>query len=237
MTISRTDSMKSKNIWTLVLCSVGAFMVALDALIVATALNTIRLRLGAYYRGVEINSQRVRLGLCGLAHAGGGAWRPLWAPEDVRHWTVAIYPLASAACALSPGVGWLIAARAIQGCGAALVMPLALTLLSAAFPPEQRGPGARRFRWHCPARRSRWASRWRRHRPGHLLAVDLLAQCSHSACSSFRSCSAALRRVFDTHDARCGWPTACDGRGAGTRLGIGTREQRWLGEFSRSSHH
>src|SRR6267154_1684167 len=45
---------------------------------------------------------------------------------------------ASAACALARSIGWLIAARTIQGCGAALVLPLALTLLSAAFPPEQR---------------------------------------------------------------------------------------------------
>jgi MFS family permease len=46
---------------------------------------------------------------------------------------------ASAACALAPGVGWLIAARAAQGAGSALLMPLGLALLSAAFPPERRG--------------------------------------------------------------------------------------------------
>src|SRR5262249_17740045 len=42
-------------------------------------------------------------------------------------------------CALAPSVGALIAARAIQGCGAALIMPLAVTQVSLAFPPEQRG--------------------------------------------------------------------------------------------------
>ena len=47
--------------------------------------------------------------------------------------------VASAACALAPDVGWLIAARAVQGAGAALLMPLGLALLSAAFPPERRG--------------------------------------------------------------------------------------------------
>ena len=50
-----------------------------------------------------------------------------------------VFALASAACALAPGVGWLIAARAVQGVGAALVTPLALAILSAAFPPERRG--------------------------------------------------------------------------------------------------
>jgi len=49
-----------------------------------------------------------------------------------------LFVLASAACALAPNVGWLIAARALQGCGSALVMPLGLTLLSAAFPAERR---------------------------------------------------------------------------------------------------
>src|SRR5205823_708389 len=50
-----------------------------------------------------------------------------------------LFAAASAACALAPDVGWLIAARAVQGAGAALLMPLALALLSAAFPPEKRG--------------------------------------------------------------------------------------------------
>jgi MFS family permease len=52
---------------------------------------------------------------------------------------VSLFTFASAACALASSVGWLIAARAVQGAGAALVMPLALTLLSAAFAPERRG--------------------------------------------------------------------------------------------------
>ena len=51
----------------------------------------------------------------------------------------ALFSVASALCALAPGVGWLIAARALQGVGAALLMPLGLALLSAAFPPERRG--------------------------------------------------------------------------------------------------
>jgi EmrB/QacA subfamily drug resistance transporter len=51
---------------------------------------------------------------------------------------LALFVAASAACALSPGVGWLIAARAVQGAGAALVMPLSLALLSAAYGPERR---------------------------------------------------------------------------------------------------
>jgi MFS family permease len=51
---------------------------------------------------------------------------------------LAVFTLASAAAALSPNIGFLIAARALQGAGEAFVLPLALALLSAAYPPEAR---------------------------------------------------------------------------------------------------
>ena len=51
---------------------------------------------------------------------------------------LALFVAASVACALAKTAGWLIAARAIQGAGAALIMPLAMALLSAAYPPEER---------------------------------------------------------------------------------------------------
>src|SRR6202035_3402486 len=51
---------------------------------------------------------------------------------------VGLFTVASAACALAPNVGALIAARAVQGAGAALMLPLALAALSAAFPPQRR---------------------------------------------------------------------------------------------------
>jgi EmrB/QacA subfamily drug resistance transporter len=50
-----------------------------------------------------------------------------------------LFAVASAASALAPDAGWLIAARAVQGAGSALILPLGLALLSAAFPPERRG--------------------------------------------------------------------------------------------------
>src|SRR5262249_60891959 len=49
-----------------------------------------------------------------------------------------LFTAASAACALAPGTGWLIAARAVQGAGAAVMLPVGLALLSAGFPPGQR---------------------------------------------------------------------------------------------------
>src|SRR4029450_4569231 len=52
---------------------------------------------------------------------------------------------ASALSALAPSVGWLIAARAVQGAGAALVLTLGLALLRPARPPERGGAATRRF--------------------------------------------------------------------------------------------
>src|SRR5918998_576684 len=57
----------------------------------------------------------------------------------VASFMVALFALSSAACALAPSAGALIVARAVQGVGAAFVLPLALTLVGAAFPPEKRG--------------------------------------------------------------------------------------------------
>jgi MFS family permease len=50
-----------------------------------------------------------------------------------------LFTVSSAACALTPSVGLLIAARAVQGIGAATITPLSLTILSAAFPADRRG--------------------------------------------------------------------------------------------------
>jgi EmrB/QacA subfamily drug resistance transporter len=52
---------------------------------------------------------------------------------------IGLFAGGSAACGLATSVGWLIAARALQGAGAALVVPLAMALLGVAFPREERG--------------------------------------------------------------------------------------------------
>lgn len=133
-----TRRITSKQGWALGLASVGSFMVALDALVVATALSTIRLHLGASIEELEWTVNAYTLSFAVLLMTGAA----LGDQFGRRRMFVAglgLFVVASAACALSPNAGWLIAARAVQGGGAALVMPLAVTLLSAAFPPEQRG--------------------------------------------------------------------------------------------------
>src|SRR5215213_1970401 len=132
-----TTSPSSRR-WVLGLAAVASFMVALDTLVVSTSLTTIRADLGASVEQLEwtVNAYNVSFGVLLMTAAALGdrlGRRRMFATG------LALFACASAACALAPGAGWLIAARAVQGAGAALVMPLALALVSAAFPPEKRG--------------------------------------------------------------------------------------------------
>nr|WP_274532208.1 MFS transporter [Ktedonobacter racemifer] len=116
----------------------ASFMISLDSLVVSTVLPTIRLHLGASIEQLEWTVNAYTLSFAVLLMIGA----VLGDRFGRRRMFVAglgLFVAASAACALAPSIGWLIAARAVQGSGAALVMPLAMTLLSVAFPPEQRG--------------------------------------------------------------------------------------------------
>ena len=124
--------------WTVALTAIGSLMAALDTLVVAAALTTIRTDLGASVAQLEwtVNAYNLSFAvllITGVALGDRFGRRRLYAAGLV------LFALASVACALAPSVGWLIAARAVQGAGAALLMPLGLALLSAAFPPEKRG--------------------------------------------------------------------------------------------------
>jgi EmrB/QacA subfamily drug resistance transporter len=123
--------------WVLVLTSTASLMVALDVTVVSTALSSIRVHLGASIEQLEwaVNAYGLSFAVLLMTGAALGdrfGRRRLFAAG------LALFAAASAACALSTGVAWLIAARAVQGAGAALVAPLSLALLSAAFAPEQR---------------------------------------------------------------------------------------------------
>ena len=134
----RQIALSSAQRWALALASAASFIVVLDLLVVATALSTIRRDLGASIEQLEwtVNAYTLTFAVLLMTAAALGdrfGRRRLFAAG------LGLFAAASAACALAPGVGWLIAARAVQGAGAALVMPLALALLNAAFPPERRG--------------------------------------------------------------------------------------------------
>jgi EmrB/QacA subfamily drug resistance transporter len=124
--------------WAVALTSIAFFMVALDALVVITALPAIHRDLGASLSTLEwtVNAYT-------LAYAAGiitaAALGDRFGRRRVFAAGLALFSTASAACALAPSAEMLIAFRVIQGIGAAIVMPLSLTILTAAFPPERRG--------------------------------------------------------------------------------------------------
>jgi EmrB/QacA subfamily drug resistance transporter len=124
--------------WTLVLASLGVFMTALDTLVVTTALPVLRADLGASLTDLEWTVNAYNLSFACLLLTGA-ALGDRFGRRRMFAIGIAAFTVASAAAALSPSVGALIAARTVQGAGAAIVMPLTLTLISEAFPAERRG--------------------------------------------------------------------------------------------------
>jgi EmrB/QacA subfamily drug resistance transporter len=124
--------------WVLVLTSVASLMAALDAMVVTTALGTIQVDLGASIEALEWTVNAYNLTFAVLLLTGAALGDRL-GRRRIFAIGLGLFVAASAACALASNVNWLIAARAVQGAGAALVMPLAMALLSAAFPREERG--------------------------------------------------------------------------------------------------
>jgi EmrB/QacA subfamily drug resistance transporter len=134
----RKEAMKATTRWILALTGIGSLMAALDTMVMSTALSTIRLDLHASIGQLEWAVNAYNLSFAVLLITGA-ALGDRFGRRRLYAGGLGLFALASAACALAPSVGWLIAARAVQGAGAALLMPLGLALLSAAFPPEKRG--------------------------------------------------------------------------------------------------
>jgi EmrB/QacA subfamily drug resistance transporter len=124
--------------WALLLTSAAFFMVALDALVVITALPAIHHDLGGSVSTLEwtVNAYTLSFaaGIITAAAIGDRLGR-----RRVYVAGLLLFTAASAACALAPSAGTLIAARAVQGIGAAIVTPLSLTILTAAWPAQRRG--------------------------------------------------------------------------------------------------
>ena len=124
--------------WVLAITSTAALMVALDQLVVSTALNAIRNSLHASLATLEWTANAYSLSFAVLLITGA-ALGERFGRRRMFVAGLSVFSLASAACALAPSTAALIAARAVQGAGSALVMPLAVALLTSAFPPEKRG--------------------------------------------------------------------------------------------------
>ena len=123
--------------WVLGVTSLASFMMALDAQVVTTAFATIHAEFGSPVETLQWTVNAFNLTFAVLLLTGA-ALGDRFGRRRVFASGIALFVLASAACALSVSVGWLIAARAAQGAGAALVMPLAMAILSGAFGRDER---------------------------------------------------------------------------------------------------
>ncbi|MFE5489708.1 DHA2 family efflux MFS transporter permease subunit [Streptomyces virginiae] len=130
--------LRGPAVWALVLTGVASFMAALDNLVVTTALPAIREDLGGGLEDLEWTVNAYTLTFAVLLMFGA-ALGDRFGRRRLFIAGLAVFTGASAAAALSPGIDALIAARAVQGVGAAVMMPLTLTLLTAAVPAARRG--------------------------------------------------------------------------------------------------
>src|SRR5215213_5037317 len=131
-------SSRRPALWTFAITSLALFMVVLDNLVVTTALPSIRRDLGGGLEDLEwtVNAYTLTFAVLLLT---GAALGDRFGRRRMFVIGIGIFTVASALAALAPTTGALIAARALQGAGAAIVTPLTLTLLSTAFPAEKRG--------------------------------------------------------------------------------------------------
>src|SRR3954471_20528384 len=136
---TREESAMSRRArWTLAIVSIALFMTTLDNLVVSTALPSIRKSLGASIESLEWTVNAYTLSFAVLLLTGA-ALGDRFGRRRMFVIGVAAFTASSAAAALAPTTTALVAARALQGAGAALVLPLTLTLLSEAVDESQRG--------------------------------------------------------------------------------------------------
>jgi EmrB/QacA subfamily drug resistance transporter len=131
-------SQRTATLWTFAITSVALFMTTLDNLVVTTALPVIREDLDASLSGLEWTVNAYTLTFAVLLITGA-ALGDRFGRRRMFGIGLAVFTLGSAAAALAPSIEVLIAARAVQGLGGAIVTPLTLTILSAAVPAERRG--------------------------------------------------------------------------------------------------
>jgi EmrB/QacA subfamily drug resistance transporter len=124
--------------WVLAAAILGSSMAFVDGTVVNVALPAIQRALQASASEAQWVVESYALFLAALLLVGG-ALGDRFGRRRVFTFGVALFGLASVACALAAGAGQLIAARAVQGVGAALLVPGSLALISANFPPAERG--------------------------------------------------------------------------------------------------
>src|SRR5207244_1907225 len=129
---------RHRTAWTFAVTSAALFMASLDNLVVTTALPSIREHLHASLEGLQwtVNAYTLTFAVLLLTGATLGE---RYGRRRLFTIGLGLFTAGSAAAAMAPGIGALVAARAVQGVGAAIVIPLTRTLLSAAVSPQRRG--------------------------------------------------------------------------------------------------
>ena len=135
---NRLVTAENRKWWTLAAVGFGLFMIMLDNTVVNVALPTIQRELGAGLSQLEWIVSGYALTFAALMLTGGKL-ADLFGRRRVFVIGLAVFSGSSLACALAPSAGFLIGARVVQGGGAALMNPATLSIISAAFPPRQRG--------------------------------------------------------------------------------------------------
>jgi EmrB/QacA subfamily drug resistance transporter len=131
------DHSRSEKNWVLGVAALASFMVALDTMVLTSALATIRKDFSAPMDALQWTVNAYNLSFAVLLLTGA-ALGDRFGRRRMFATGVALFLLASIGCAVSDSISALIAARAMQGAAAALVMPLAMALLSGAFPRQER---------------------------------------------------------------------------------------------------
>jgi EmrB/QacA subfamily drug resistance transporter len=124
--------------WTLAAMCFALFMIMLDNTVVNVALPSIQEDIGATLSGLEWTVNAYTLTFAVLL-VTGGRLGDIFGRRRMFLFGVVVFALSSAAIGLAPGEGWLVAGRAVQGIGAAFMMPATLSIITNAFPAEERG--------------------------------------------------------------------------------------------------
>jgi EmrB/QacA subfamily drug resistance transporter len=135
---NRLMTAENRKWWTLGAVSFGLFMIMLDNTVVNVALPAIERDLGAGLSELEWIVSGYALTFAALMLTGGKL-ADLLGRRRVFVAGLAVFAGSSLACALAPSAGFLIGARIVQGAGAALMNPATLSIITATFPPRQRG--------------------------------------------------------------------------------------------------
>ncbi|HEX3254981.1 MAG TPA: MFS transporter [Gaiellaceae bacterium] len=129
---------ENRKWWTLGAVAFGLFMIMLDNTIVNVALPSIQRDLDIGISELEwvFNGYALTFGVLMLT---GGKLADLLGRRRIFIAGLVIFTLASLFCGLATSAGWLIGARVVQGAGSALMNPATLSIITATFPPKQRG--------------------------------------------------------------------------------------------------